>query len=214
MESRPVADAIVAPYMVHVQHRGAVDWNGRGHHDVHPRIGINAAGHDVVPGTRHHPARKHRSPASDDSQRARRNEVRNFFSCSVPGEFWSERSKRGSDAARDRCLRMVRDSDLDRRTGTRHLAQGCMVRLGQHRIIYGDLVWNFLAHSGPHHSERNRRHQGSGELVGSAPPWWRARVVVLGRQERRWTAEHTFAIGEASTGLDTVLDAVPRRAYS
>ena len=53
-----------APHLVHLSHRRAVDRHERGHHHLHARLRADAAGHDVVAGDDHHPARqRHRAGA-------------------------------------------------------------------------------------------------------------------------------------------------------
>ena len=50
-----------AAHLVHLPHRRALDRHERGHHHLHARLRPDAAGHDVVAGDDHHPARQHRS---------------------------------------------------------------------------------------------------------------------------------------------------------
>ena len=59
LEPRPRADAARAPHLVHLQHRGALDRDERGHHHLHARLGPHAAGDELVAGDDHDPARQH-----------------------------------------------------------------------------------------------------------------------------------------------------------
>ena len=59
VESGPRADAAGAPHLVHLSHRRALDRDERGHHHLHARLRADAAGHDVVAGDAHDPARQH-----------------------------------------------------------------------------------------------------------------------------------------------------------
>ena len=74
-------------HVVHVQHRGAVDRHERRHHDVHARVRADDAGHDVVAGDGHDPARQHHRAHSDGAERARRHEVRHLVSGALPRGF-------------------------------------------------------------------------------------------------------------------------------
>ena len=52
LEQGPRADAAVAPHLVDVQHRRALDRHVRGHHHLHPRLGADVAGDDLGAGAR------------------------------------------------------------------------------------------------------------------------------------------------------------------
>ena len=101
------------------------------------------------------------------------------FPVLVPREFRCKRGERRCDAARDRRLWMVRHPDMDRRSRTRCIHKA-MYPAGPDRIVYRDFIQRFLAHSGLHHSEGNRRHQGSRELVCAAAARRRIRSSGVG----------------------------------
>ena len=65
---------------------------------------------------------------ADDPERARRHEVRHFVSGAVPRELRRARRERAGDAARDRRVRVVRHSDVDRR---RSRSTRCSTRRGR-----------------------------------------------------------------------------------
>ena len=130
LEPRPRADAAVAPHLVHLSHRRALDRHERGDHHLHARVGPAAAGHDVVAGDAHHPARQHHRPRADDPERARRHQIRRVVPGALPRQLRRARRQRAGDAARARRLRLVRHPDLDRRAGARHAARAPRGRAG------------------------------------------------------------------------------------
>ena len=76
------------------------------------------------------PARQRDRADSDDSERARRNEVRHFVSRAVPRELRRAGRERAGDAARDRRVRLVRHSDVDRRARARRAASRGVAGMG------------------------------------------------------------------------------------
>ena len=106
---------LVAAHLVHVSHRRALDRHERGDHHLHACLRPDAAGHDVVAGDGHDPARQHHRPGPDGAQRPCRNEVRRLVSGAVPRQLRRARRQRAGDPAGAGRVRVVRHPDLDRR---------------------------------------------------------------------------------------------------
>ena len=89
------------------------------------------------------PGQRHR-PGADDPERARRHEVRRLVSGVVPRRLRRERGERSGHPACAGRVRMVRDSDVDRRAGVERAAGRRLARVGgrawQHWIAFG-IFW-------------------------------------------------------------------------
>ena len=180
LESRPRADAAVAPHVVHVSHRRALDRHERGDHHLHARLRPHAAGHDVAAGDADDPARQRHRAGPDDPERSCRHQVRRVVSGAVPRQLWRARGKRAGDPAGAGGLRLVRDSDVDWRPGAEHAAHCCMAGLERHPGERVDLVRTVLGRAGVDHRPRTRGHQEAGRLVGAAAPRRRCAAADVG----------------------------------
>ena len=109
----------------------AVDRDERSDHDLYARGRVYRGGNELVAGDVHDPAWQLHRVDPDDFECTCRNKIRSFISGSVPGVVWDKRREYSGDIAGDRCLRMVWDSDLDRRNGDRALCDGNLVRVGR-----------------------------------------------------------------------------------
>ena len=167
LESRPGTDFAREPDVVHVSHRRAVDRHERGDHHLHARLWPDAAGHELVAGARHHPARQRHCPRPDDPERPRRDEIRRVLSSAVPRGLRRERRQRARRAARDCGVRVVWHSDVDWRAGARNTADRGVAGLGQRAGQHLDLVRvcsgshksqsSFAASRASSYSKRGRR---------------------------------------------------------
>ena len=130
-------------------------------------------------GDGHHPPRQLHRAGADGAERACRHEVRRVVPGAVPRELRRARRERAGNAAGAGRLRLVRDSDLDRRPRARHPAGRGLARLaraGRGRRV--GRVRGVLAGAGRHHHSRPRRHQEARELVGAAAAGRRRAAAV------------------------------------
>ena len=93
------------------------------HPDLHAGVGADRRRHELAAGRRDDPARQPDRAHPDAAQCARRGALRHSVSGIRARFLWSARRQRAGGAARAGGLRLVRNPDLDRRTG--HLHRCC-----------------------------------------------------------------------------------------
>ena len=100
-----------------MEHRRAVDRDERRDYDLHARRRFYRSGNELVAGDVDDSFGKLHRADSDDFERARRDEIRRFVSGFVSRFIRNEGREYSGDTSGDCRLRLVRDSDLDRRDG-------------------------------------------------------------------------------------------------
>ena len=105
------------PQVGHVELRRAVDFDVRLHPDLHARVGTHRRRNELVAGHLHDFSRQPHRAHPDDPQRARRNALRNSVSGLLPRVIRHERRERAGNSPRARRVRLVWNSNVDRRRG-------------------------------------------------------------------------------------------------
>src|SRR5205823_3227961 len=132
--------------VVYVEYCCTLDRYERGHHHLHACRGFHRSRDELVAGDDHHPPRQYHRPRSNGSQCARRYQVRHFFSRVVPSVIRNERSEHPCDSARNCCLWLVWNSDLDRRRSARCVVWRHVERVEWCSPAYLDRILPVLGH--------------------------------------------------------------------